>query len=87
MSTSRAASLKALAVLGKTRSDMLPDVPTVAEAGYPDINVVAWYGLAAPGGTPQPIVDKIVAGVNAALGGPEGAARRSRFRRCSRSNR
>ena len=63
--------LKALAVLGKERSPMLPDVPTVSEAGYPDINVVAWYGLVAPRGTPQPVVDKIVDGVNTALRDPK----------------
>jgi tripartite-type tricarboxylate transporter receptor subunit TctC len=60
-------TLKPLAILGTKRSPLLPDVPTVAEAGYPEINVVAWYGYAAPRGTPQPVVDKIVAGFNAAL--------------------
>ena len=60
-------ALKPLAVLGTTRSPLLPNVPTVSEAGYPEINVVAWYGFAVPRGTPQPIVDKIVAGVNDAL--------------------
>jgi tripartite-type tricarboxylate transporter receptor subunit TctC len=56
-----------LAVLGTTRSPLLPDVPTVSEAGYPEINVVAWYGYAAPRGTPLPVIDKIVAGFNEAL--------------------
>jgi tripartite-type tricarboxylate transporter receptor subunit TctC len=55
--------LKALAVLGKQRSPLLPDVPTMSEAGFPDINVVAWYGLVAPRGTPQPVVDMIVAAI------------------------
>ena len=63
----KAGSLKPLAVLGKRRSPQLPDVPTMAEAGYPDVNVVAWYGYAAPKGTPQAFVDKIVAGLNEAL--------------------
>jgi tripartite-type tricarboxylate transporter receptor subunit TctC len=57
-------ALKALAVLGTTRSPLLPNVPTVTEAGYPEINVVAWYGCAVPRGVPQPVVDKIVAGFN-----------------------
>jgi tripartite-type tricarboxylate transporter receptor subunit TctC len=60
-------ALKALAVLGTARSPLLPNVPTVSEAGYPEINVVAWYGYGVPRGTPQPIVDKIVAGFNEAL--------------------
>ena len=63
----KAGSLKPLAVLGKRRSPQLLDVPTMAEAGYPDVNVVAWYGYAAPKGTSQAFVDKIVAGLNEAL--------------------
>lgn len=59
--------LKALAVIGNQRSPLLPDVPTMTEAGYPAINVVPWYGLAVPSGVPQPIVEKIVAGVRVAL--------------------
>lgn len=63
----KAGTLKPIAVLGKTRSSLLPDVPTMSEAGYPEINVVAWYGYSVPKGTPQPVVDKIAAGFNAAL--------------------
>lgn len=63
--------LRPLAVIAKNRLPELPDVPTMAEAGYPDTNVVAWYGLSAPKGTPKAIVDKIVAGVNTALKDPE----------------
>jgi tripartite-type tricarboxylate transporter receptor subunit TctC len=55
-------ALKPLAVLGITRSPLLSNVPTVSEAGYPEINVVAWYGFGVPRGTPQGIIDKIVAG-------------------------
>jgi tripartite-type tricarboxylate transporter receptor subunit TctC len=62
--------LKALAVIGTQRSALLPGVPTMAEAGYPAINVVPWYGFAVPKGVPQPVVDKIVAGVNEALKDP-----------------
>jgi tripartite-type tricarboxylate transporter receptor subunit TctC len=64
-------ALKALAVLGTTRSPLLPNVPTVSEAGYPEINVVAWYGYAVPRGTPQPVVDRIVASFNAAMKVPK----------------
>jgi tripartite-type tricarboxylate transporter receptor subunit TctC len=64
-------ALKALAVLGTTRSPLLPNVPTVTEAGYPEINVVAWYGYAVSRGVPQPVVDKIAAGFNEALRAPK----------------
>jgi len=64
-------ALKPLAVLGTTRSPLLPNVPTVSEAGYPEINVVAWYGYAVPRGTPQPVIDKIAAGFNEALKDPK----------------
>jgi len=57
-------ALKALAVVGRTRSPLLPDVPTMIEAGYPETNVVAWYGYGVPRGTPRPIIDKIVTGFN-----------------------
>ena len=60
-------ALKPLAVLGTTRSPLLPNVPTVSEAGYPEINVVPWYGYAVPRGTPQPVIDKIAAGFLEAL--------------------
>jgi tripartite-type tricarboxylate transporter receptor subunit TctC len=64
-------ALKPLAVLGTVRSPLLPNVPTVSEAGYPEINVVAWYGYAVPRGTPQPIVEKIVAGFSEAPKAPK----------------
>jgi len=64
-------ALKPLAVLGTARSPLLPNVPTVSEAGYPEINVVAWYGYAVPRGTPQPVIDKIAAGFNEALKAPK----------------
>jgi tripartite-type tricarboxylate transporter receptor subunit TctC len=57
-------ALRPLAVIGTTRSPFLPNVPTVSQAGYPEINVVPWYGYAVPRGTPQPIVEKITAGIN-----------------------
>ncbi|MDX2203751.1 MAG: tripartite tricarboxylate transporter substrate binding protein [Hyphomicrobiaceae bacterium] len=62
--------LKALAVIGNSRSPMLPNVPTMTEAGYPAVNVVPWYGFAVPRGVPAPIVDKIVAGFGEALRDP-----------------
>jgi tripartite-type tricarboxylate transporter receptor subunit TctC len=49
--------LRALAVTGKTRSSMLPDVPTMAEAGFPDQENDAPQGILVPAGTPRPIID------------------------------
>lgn len=51
--------LTALAVSGDTRSTLYPDLPTVAELGYPEFNVVNWYGLLAPVGTPPDVIKKI----------------------------
>jgi len=51
--------IKAIAVTGTKRSRVLPDVPTVAESGVTGFDVAAWYGLLAPAGTPEGIVDKI----------------------------
>ncbi|HEX4326071.1 MAG TPA: tripartite tricarboxylate transporter substrate binding protein [Burkholderiales bacterium] len=48
-----------IAVSSKTRSQALPNVPTVAEAGVPGFDATSWYALMLPGGTPQPIVDKL----------------------------
>jgi len=55
-------AMKPLAVLGTTRWPLLPNVPTVSEAGYPEINVVPWTGYGVPRGTPQRVIDKIVSG-------------------------
>jgi len=52
----RAGSLKALAVTSPTRYPALPDLPTVAESGLPAFQVMSWYGLAFPAGTPPPII-------------------------------
>ena len=51
--------LRALAISGITRSALLPDVPTVAEAGVPGYEVVSWHGVLAPARTPQPVVDRL----------------------------
>ena len=63
--------LKALAVTGKTRSPVLPNVPTVAEQGYPQFEAVAFIGMMAPAATPKPIVDKINADLQKVLAMPE----------------
>jgi tripartite-type tricarboxylate transporter receptor subunit TctC len=63
----KAKKLKALAVISNKRSSLLPDVPTMTEAGYGDTNMVPWYGIAVPKDTPRPIVEKINAAINEAL--------------------
>jgi tripartite-type tricarboxylate transporter receptor subunit TctC len=65
------AAVKPLAVLGIARSPLLPAVPTVSEAGYPEINVVPWYGYVVPRATPQAVVDKIVAAFGETLKVPK----------------
>jgi tripartite-type tricarboxylate transporter receptor subunit TctC len=61
----------ALATTGKTRSAVLPDVPTAEEAGVGGYEATIWLGLMAPKGTPQTIVDKLNAAVNEAIKRPE----------------
>lgn len=55
----KAGQLRALAVTGKTRSPALPDVPTMAEAGYPEVVGVTWTAVAVPAGTPKEIVTRL----------------------------
>jgi tripartite-type tricarboxylate transporter receptor subunit TctC len=63
----RAGKLRAIAVAPAKRFDGLPDVPTVAEQGYPGYDVHGWYGLFAKAGTPAPLMDKLYAEVKRAL--------------------
>ena len=65
----KSGKLRALAITSSQRSPLLPDVPTMKEAGLPAFEVVTWTGIAAPAGTPQPVIDKINAAIKAALGG------------------
>jgi tripartite-type tricarboxylate transporter receptor subunit TctC len=53
--------LRALAIGGTARLSLLPDVPTVAESGYPGFDAVGWGGIFVPNRTPQPIIDKLAA--------------------------
>ncbi|HET8973175.1 MAG TPA: tripartite tricarboxylate transporter substrate binding protein [Pseudolabrys sp.] len=55
----KAGMVRALGTSGKTRSPILPDVATMAEAGVPGFNATLWVGFMAPAGTPKPIVDKL----------------------------
>ena len=62
---------RALAVAGKARSPLFPDVPTFAEFGYPDIRGDSWIGLLAPAGTPREIIEKLHGAILAILARPE----------------
>jgi tripartite-type tricarboxylate transporter receptor subunit TctC len=55
----RAGKLKAMGTTGKTRSSVLPDVPTIAEAGVPGYETGIWLGLMAPAGTPRPVLERL----------------------------
>ena len=63
----RSGDLKALAISSAERYPVLPDVPTVAEAGYPDFDVSTWYAIALPAGTPEAIRKRLSAAVGEVL--------------------
>ncbi len=67
----QAGSLRALAVGSLTRYPQLPDVPTVAESGFPDFEAVQWVGLLTTAGTPRNVVDRLNAEVSKAVRNPE----------------
>jgi tripartite-type tricarboxylate transporter receptor subunit TctC len=67
----RAGKLRALATSGKVRSTVLPEVPTLDEAGVPGYEAVIWLGVMAPAGTPQAIVDKLNAEITKATSSPD----------------
>lgn len=67
----KAGQLRALAVTGKARSPALPDVPTMAEAGFPEVVGVTWTAIVAPTGTPKEIVAKLHDLIVSGLGEPE----------------
>jgi tripartite-type tricarboxylate transporter receptor subunit TctC len=66
----QAGTLRALAVTTKQRSSVAPDVPTIAESGYPGFEAIAWHGILAPANTPAPIIDKLHDQIVAALNDP-----------------
>jgi tripartite-type tricarboxylate transporter receptor subunit TctC len=67
----QAGQVRALGTTAMTRSKVLPDVPTIAEAGVPGFEATIWLGLMAPAGTPKPIVDKLNAAINRTITRPE----------------
>ncbi|HEX2546808.1 MAG TPA: tripartite tricarboxylate transporter substrate binding protein [Ramlibacter sp.] len=62
--------LRPLATTGATRSPLLPDVPTMAESGFPNFTAYVWSGLAAPKGTPQPVIDRLNRELRTAMATP-----------------
>jgi tripartite-type tricarboxylate transporter receptor subunit TctC len=66
-----AGKVRALGTSGTARSAILPDVPTIAEAGVPGFQATLWVGLMAPAGTPQPIVDKLNAEISKIVSRPD----------------
>jgi tripartite-type tricarboxylate transporter receptor subunit TctC len=67
--------LRALAVTTATRSPALPEVPTTAEAGFPDVQATAWFGIQAPRATPRAIIDRLGTEIDAAVKEPETRAK------------
>jgi tripartite-type tricarboxylate transporter receptor subunit TctC len=63
----QAGKLRALAVTTKTRFALLPDLPTIAESGFPGFEALAWNGVLVPAGTPKPVVQRLNREINAIL--------------------
>jgi tripartite-type tricarboxylate transporter receptor subunit TctC len=67
----QAGAVRLLAVSSAQRAPQIPNVPTVAESGFPGFNVLTWNGLVAPAGTPKPIVDLLAREISAAVKDPK----------------
>jgi len=67
----KSGKLKLLAITGKARHPAFPDVPTFAESGFPEFEPLAWSGVLAPAGTPQPIIERIAAAAATAAKSPD----------------
>jgi tripartite-type tricarboxylate transporter receptor subunit TctC len=71
----QAGRIRVLAVTSKTRSKVFPDVPTLAEQGFPQIDIAQWFGVVAPAGVPNEIVARLSGAFNKALTDPKIAQR------------
>ncbi|UFN49367.1 tripartite tricarboxylate transporter substrate binding protein [Roseomonas sp. OT10] len=67
----RDGSLRALAITSDTRHPALPEVPTLAESGLPDLTIIAWFAVFAPAGTPGPVLERLGGAVRAVVATPE----------------
>lgn len=67
----KAGKIRAIGVVSPTRLDMYPDVPTMAEAGYPDAGTLAWQSMIAPANTPRPVLDTLFKAATEALNSAE----------------
>ncbi len=67
----RGGKLRAIAITSAQRSGLLPDVPTLAESGFPGFDVQSWFGISAPAGTPQAIVSRFNTELGKALASPD----------------
>ena len=67
----RSGKLKALGVLGAQRSQLAPEIPTLAEAGVPGYDAAGWFALLAPAGTPPAVVSRLNSVINELLATPE----------------
>jgi tripartite-type tricarboxylate transporter receptor subunit TctC len=73
LSQVNAGTLIAIAVTSRQRSPVAPNVPTIAESGYPGFDAIAWHGIMAPAGTPPAILGKLNAEIVKALKDPQTA--------------
>ena len=71
----QAGKLRAIAVTTAKRFPLLPDLPTIAESGYPGFEALAWNGIMVPAGTPKPVIAKLNAEINAVLKEPDVVAK------------
>jgi len=70
MAQIKAGTVRVLAVGGLDRDPQLPDIPTVAESGYPGFEAIQWVGILTTGGTPKPVVDRLNAELNKVIRDP-----------------
>lgn len=67
----RSGKVKIIVILGPERTSALPNVPSAVEAGIPGLQMVQWFGILAPAGTPSDIITKLNVEINRALAAPE----------------